>query len=37
MAYQYDEDLEFLQYMSSEELESFADVLIRDPKDGQKK
>ncbi|MCE3037365.1 DUF3944 domain-containing protein [Helicobacter sp. faydin-H20] len=37
MAYRYDEDLEFLQYMSSEELESFADVLIRDPKDGEKR
>ena len=35
MAYRYDEDLEFLRHMSSEELSGFAEILIRDPKDGE--
>ncbi|WP_267524110.1 DUF3944 domain-containing protein [Campylobacter sp. MG1] len=35
MAYRYDKDLEFLSKLSSDELKGLADVLIKDPKDGE--
>lgn len=37
MAYRYDEDLEFLGKLSSEELSYLVDVLIKDPKNNEKR
>lgn len=37
MAYKYDADLEFLGKLSSEELSCLVDVLIKDPKDNEKR
>ena len=37
MAYRYDPDLEFLQNVKSEDLEQLVEILVYDPKDGNKR